>query len=123
MENWDKYIADTMNCHCEYNNSESKPWEKITGEPLEVDRMVKWVYKDDLDFWKEEQMEDQKWNHTRYEGIILPKHDMDVTSVLNVDDCVILIINSPVEKTSPKYYYISLVKLIDDEELVEFRVF
>lgn len=95
-------------------------FDKINGE-LQTGKRFYWYYKDDLKFFEDEG-EDIK-NHLRdiFSGIIVPVPDtINNHGELDVENCFVVIDNYPVEMEYPEVDWISLFRLLDDEELVEF---
>jgi hypothetical protein len=95
-------------------------FDKIKGE-LKIGKRFYWYYKEDLEFFTDEGEKIKDHLFDIASGIIVPIPDtMNNHGELDVESCFVVIDNYPAEKEYPEVEWISLFRLLDDEELVEF---
>ena len=94
--------------------------DKIKGE-LTVGKRFYWYYKEDLDFFNEEGENIKDYLNDIFSGICIPTPGLEYNGgELDFDDVVIVIDSSPAEKSYPEVEWITLGRLLDNDDLVEF---
>ena len=95
-------------------------WDKIKCN-LNPGKTIHWYYKEDLEFAIEEEFNIK--DNLPYKGIIIPVSGCETAygneSELETDDCIICIISYPIEKEYCICDWITLHRLLDNEDLIE----
>lgn len=101
-------------------------YELVEHLTLKVGDKIAWVYKDEYDFWKQENKLgwDSSWeehkSHTCYTGIILPPPDFEMRGGnIELEDAIICIIDYPCEKCYPEVDYVTMDRLLSNPYLYE----
>ena len=94
--------------------------EKIFGE-LTIGKRFCWYYKEDLDYFKEQGIDPEQYSNQIYSGIIIPIPGVENNrGELDLENIIVVIDDYPIEMDYPEVDWISLKRLLDDEDLVKF---
>jgi len=88
--------------------------------PLEIGQRVDWYYLMDKEFY-DDMGEDVK-EYNNYSGIVVPRNGVASGRELEIEDVVIIVDMCPTEKDSPDISWVSLKRMIDDDDLVEMYI-
>lgn len=102
-----------------------KALNKIKCE-LRFGKEVRWYYKEDKDYW-EDCFKDEERSPIEmgfdygggYYGTLIVKPDVDPRGELSHEDVVVIITRYPCEKCNPEVDWVTLGRLLDNEDLVE----
>ncbi len=112
FKNLEKDLADWMILPRDGEAAE----KKIKCE-LRHGMRVRWYYKEDAKFAREEKFDPRK--ESQYTGIIVAKPDIESGLAHDLGDFVLVIDSYPCEKENARVDYVALNRLMDDEEIVE----
>lgn len=94
-------------------------YDKIKDE-LIIGKRFYWYYEDDLKFYEDENEDIKNHLNDLFSGILVPIPDtINNHGELDIENCIIVIDNYPVEGEYPEVEWVSLNRLLDDEKLVE----
>lgn len=87
---------------------------------LSIGKRIFWYYKEDLEFWKQENKScGETTFEIGYSGIVIPIIDCQHPTHMDIDEVVVIQDRYPAEKENCETSWIALKRLIDDEDLVE----
>mgnify|MGYP000472135603 CR=1 FL=1 len=94
--------------------------DKIKGELVSGKRFY-WYYKEDLDFFNEQKENVREHIYDIFSGICVPRPGIEYNGgELDFEDAIIVIDSYPTEKSYPEIDWITLGRLLDNNDLVEF---
>ena len=110
-------LLKDMNNYSLPRNTESL--DKIKCE-LKQGKRVYWYFEEDLKHYAEENLKIKDFSKDLFSGIIVGWQDVENNlGELDFNDVVIVMDSYPVEMEYPQFTWLSLKRLIDDENLVE----
>lgn len=93
--------------------------KRLSGGILEAGAPCTWCYADDLEFWGRTVPHPKDWF---YKGFIVPIPDRDGRGKLEPDQCMVCIIDYPIEKENPQVDWTALLTLLTTPGLHRFHV-
>jgi hypothetical protein len=116
MNNYFEELSNDIDNYELPENSDN--YDKIDGE-LIIGKRFYWYYKEDLELYEGENIKDYLCN--LFSGICIPRPNIEYRGgELNIEDTVIVCNCQPVEKDYPEVYWITLGRLLNNDDLVEF---
>jgi hypothetical protein len=97
---------------------DDKNVEKIKTT-MELGKRVFWYYKDDLEFYEGEGESVKDYNDALFSGLVITIPGIERGQELDVNQAIIIVDSYPTEKESPETYWMSLGRLLEDENIVE----
>ena len=109
-----KIIEDCKNCNLPKSIDN---FNKMHCSDFENGMRIAWYYKEDLRYAQEGGYDPKTL--MVYSGIIIGVPDTEYNGSLEPEDCIVVIDEYPCEKCYPLIDWISLNKLLDNEDLIE----
>ncbi len=100
-----------------------KPYDaainRLSGGDLKSGERCSWCYADDLKLWGNPIPHPKDWF---YHGLIIPLPNHDGRSVLEPDECIVCILDYPIEKENPEVDWTALLSVLTSPGLHRFHV-
>lgn len=93
--------------------------DKIKGMLLTGKRFY-WYYQEDLDFFKEEECDIKDYLGDIFSGIVVPRPGIYRPYEIDVEDAIVICDNTPTEMDEPEVEWITLGRILNNPDLVEF---
>lgn len=87
---------------------------------LKSGKRIYWYFEEDLKFFNDEGENIEDHKNDIFSGIVVGAQDVENTfGELNAEDCIIVMDQYPVEMSYPQFTWITMKRLIDNDNLVE----
>lgn len=88
--------------------------------PLKSGKRIYWYFEEDFKFFNDEGENIEDHKKDIFSGIVVGAQDVENNwGELNVEDCVVVMDQYPVEMEYPQFTWVALKRLLDDDNLVE----
>jgi hypothetical protein len=92
---------------------------RMSGGALKAGARCAWCYADDLGFWGNPIPHPKDWF---YSGIIVPLPDRDGRGKLEPDQCIVCVLDYPIEKENPQADWTALLSVLTSPGIHRFHV-
>jgi hypothetical protein len=96
--------------------------KRMSGGEVRAGAICAWHFEDDADQWKrmrEPMPHPMRWP---YDGIIVPIPNHDGRGLLELDECIVCVLDYPIEKENPEVDWVALVSLLERPGLARFHI-
>jgi len=93
--------------------------KRLSGGKLEAGARCAWCYADDLEHWGSRIPHPKDWF---YSGLIIPLPDTDGRGELEPSDCIVCVLDYPIEKENPEVDWTALLSVLTGPSLHRFHV-
>lgn len=110
-------IADEYSIYRDKYGNDIKPrWNLVENLNLDAGDWIEWCYQEDIDFYKEENLtNDWMRKNMPYRGLLVQLPDSEHFCI--EENAVVMITKYPCEKTNCEIDYVSLIKLINFDDI------
>jgi hypothetical protein len=92
---------------------------RLSGGKLEAGNRCSWCFGDDLEFWGNSIPHPKDWF---YHGLIIPLPGHDGRGKLEPDNCIVCVLDYPIEKENPEVDWVALLHLLETPGLHRLHV-
>lgn len=96
--------------------------KRLSGDKLEAGARCAWCFAEDLEFWGRNSRKIPHPKDWFYSGFLVPVPDKDGRGVLEPDQCIVCVLDYPIEKENPEVDWIALLSLLTTPSLHRFHV-